>query len=200
MPLTSLRRNLLLQHRRLKEYQLKQKRIRLLKRNEELLRHLRLYRKNLQRLRELAKKAEKYYQIKLDRGRHSRKFKVQENVYNVNFKPLPEKDHSPFVRNVLDAMLNEVKSEMNCRPNDYLRLNIRHPSLDSDIWYEFTQSKHLDARGILEKIKGVQQSKRDFTMTDGAIQFEFFHVQYPEGSGGNKKKTSAPQQGEFQKG
>lgn len=189
MPLTSLKGNLLLQQRRLKEYQLKQKRVRLLKRNEEL-RHLRLYRKNLQRLRELAKKAEKYYQIKLDRGRHSRKFKVQENVYNVNFKPLPEKDHSPFVRNVLDAMLNEVKSEMNCHPNDYLRLNIRYPSLDSDIWYEFTQSKHLDAQGILEKIKGVQQSKRDFTMTDGAIQFEFFHVQYPEGNGGNKKKNT----------
>lgn len=47
---------------------------------------------------------------------------------------------------------------------------------------------NLDARGILVKIKGVRQSKRDFTMTDGAIQFEFFYVQYPEGSGGNKEK------------
>lgn len=76
--------------------------------------------------------------------------------------------HSPFVRNVLDAMLNEVKSEMNCRPNDYLRLNIRHPSLDSDIWYESRRQRHTS------KIKGVQQSKIDFTMTDGAIQFDFF--------------------------
>lgn len=25
-------------------------------------------------------------------------------------------------------------------------------------------------------------------MTDGAIQFEFFHEQYPEGSGGDRKK------------
>lgn len=50
--------------------------------------------------------------------------------------------HSPFVRNVLDAMLNEVKCEMNCRPNDYLRLNIRHPSLDSDIWYESRRQRH----------------------------------------------------------
>lgn len=106
---------------------------------------------------------------------------------------LPVKDHSPFVQNVLDTMLNEVKSDMNCRPNDYLRLNIRHPFLDSDIWYGFIQSKHLDARGILEKNNGVQQSKRDFSMTDGAMQFEFFHVQYTEGSGGDKKKTSACQ-------
>lgn len=160
-----------------------------MKRNEELLRHLRLYRKNLQRLRELAKKAEKYYQIKLDRRRHSRKFKVQENVYNVNVKPLPEKDHSPFVRNVLDAMLNEVKSEMNCHPNDYLRLNIRHPSLDSDIWYEFTQNKHLDAQGILEKIKGVQHSKRDFTMTDGTIQLKFFMYSIPKEMAEIRKNT-----------
>lgn len=152
MALTSLRKNLLIELHRLKEYQLKQKRVRLMKRNEELLRHTRLYRQNLQRLRKLAKRAEKYYQIKLDRGRLSRKFKVQENVYNVNFKPLTEKDHSPIVQNVLSAMLNEVKSQMNCLPNDYLRLNIRHPSLDSEIWYEFTQSRHLDARGILEKI------------------------------------------------
>lgn len=188
MPLTSLRRNLLLQHRRLKEYQLKQKRVRLLKRNEELLRHLRLYRKNLQRLRELAKKSREILSDQVGSRTTLKEIQSAGECLQLNFKPLPEKDHSPFVRNVLDAMLNEVKSEMNCHPNDYLRLYIRHPSLDSDIWYEFTQSKHLDAQGILEKIKGVQHSKRDFTMTDGAIQFEFFHVQYPEGNGGNKKK------------
>lgn len=141
----------------------------------------------------------KYYQIRLDRGRRSRKFKVQENVYNVNFKPIPQKDHSPFVRNVISEMLNEVKERMRCDPDDYLRLNIRHPSLDSDIWYEFTQCKHLNAEGLLAKIKGVQQSKRDFTMTDGAVQFDFFHVQYPQGSGGNKKKTPIYKQGEIQK-
>lgn len=45
-------------------------------------------------------------------------------------------------------------------PNDYLRLNIRHPSLESDIWYEFTQSKHLNEVKILNKIEAVHQSKK----------------------------------------
>jgi hypothetical protein len=77
---------------------------------------------------------------------------------------------------------------MQTQPNDYIRLNIRHPSLDSDIWVEFTQSKNLDEDKILEKIQAVQQSKRDFVITDGATELDFFHVQYPEGSGGVKKK------------
>lgn len=176
MTLTSIKRSLLREQRRLKEYRLKQERLKLRKENNQILQHLRLFRRNLQRKKKLAQTREKskYYQIRLDRGRRSRKFKVQENVYNVNFKPIPQKDHSPFVRNVISEMLNEVKERMRCDPNDYLRLNIRHPSLDSDIWYEFTQCKHLNAEGLLAKIKGVQQSKRDFTMTDGAVQFDFF--------------------------
>lgn len=176
MTLTSIKKSLLREQRRLREYRLKQERLKLRKENNQILQHLRLFRRNLQRKKKLAQTREKskYYQIRLDRGRRSRKFKVQENVYNVNFKPIPQKDHSPFVRNVISEMLNEVKERMRCDPNDFLRLNIRHSSLDSDIWYEFTQCKHLNAEGLLAKIKGVQQSKRDFTMTDGAVQFDFF--------------------------
>lgn len=37
-------------------------------------------------------------------------------------------------------------------------------------------------------------------MTDGAIQFEFFHVQYPEGGGGNKKKHLLVNKENFKKG
>lgn len=202
MTLTSIKKSLLREQRRLREYRLKQERLKLRKENNQILQHLRLFRRNLQRKKKLAQTREKskYYQIRLDRGRRSRKFKVQENVYNVNFKPIPQKDHSPFVRNVISEMLNEVKERMRCDPNDYLRLNIRHPSLDSDIWYEFTQCKHLNAEGLLAKIKGVQQSKRDFTMTDGAVQFDFFHVQYPQGSGGNKKKHLYTNKEKFKKG
>lgn len=202
MTLTSIKKSLLREQRRLREYRLKQERLKLRKENNQILQHLRLFRRNLQRKKKLAQTREKskYYQIRLDRGRRSRKFKVQENVYNVNFKPIPQKDHSPFVRNVISEMLNEVKERMRCDPNDYLRLNIRHPSLDSDIWYEFTQCKHLNAEGLLAKIKGVQQSKRDFTMTDGAVQFDFlFYVQYPQGSGGNKKKHLYTNKKKFQK-
>lgn len=202
MTLTSIKKSLLREQRRLREYRLKQERLKLRKENNQILQHLRLFRRNLQRKKKLAQTREKskYYQIRLDRGRRSRKFKVQENVYNVNFKPIPQKDHSPFVRNVISEMLNEVKEQMRCDPDDYLRLNIRHPSLDSDIWYEFTQCKHLNAEGLLAKIKGVQQSKRDFTMTDGAVQFDFFHVQYPQGSGGNKKKHLYTNKEKFKKG
>jgi hypothetical protein len=56
---------------------------------------------------------------------------------------------------------------------------------------EFTQSKNLDEQKILGKIEGVQQSKKEFLLTDGGTQLDIFHVKYPEGSGGNLKKTSA---------
>jgi hypothetical protein len=40
---------------------------------------------------------------------------------------------------------------MEASPNDYLRVNINHPSLDSDIWLEFTQSKNFvwNSAGVL---------------------------------------------------
>jgi hypothetical protein len=34
----------------------------------------------------------------------------------------------------------------------------------------------------------VQQSKKEFILTDGATEIDFFHVKYPEGSGGAKMK------------
>jgi hypothetical protein len=68
---------------------------------------------------------------------------------------------------------------------------INHPSLDSPVWLEFTQSKNLDEEKILGKIEGVQQSKKEFVISDGGMEIDFFHVKYPEGSGGNLKKTSS---------
>jgi hypothetical protein len=92
--------------------------------------------------------------------------------------------HSPFV----PGCLKNVKRKMETQPNDYIRINIRHPSLDSDIWIEFTQSKHLTEEKILQKIQSVQQSKKEFVISDGGTQLDIFHVKYPEGSGGNAKK------------
>lgn len=37
-------------------------------------------------------------------------------------------------------------------------------------------------------------------MTDGAFQFDFFHVQYPQGSGGNKKKHIYTNKEKFKNG
>jgi hypothetical protein len=77
---------------------------------------------------------------------------------------------------------------METLPNDYIRINIRHPSLDSDIWIEFTQSKNLNEDKILQKIAAVQQSKKEFVLSDGGTQLDILHVKYPEGSGCTKKK------------
>jgi hypothetical protein len=77
---------------------------------------------------------------------------------------------------------------MQAQPNYYIRVNIDHPSLDSPVWLEFKQSKNLDEEKILQKIQAVQQSKKEFVLTDGATQLDFFHVNYPEGSGGSQKK------------
>jgi hypothetical protein len=93
----------------------------------------------------------------------------------VNVKELPE-NNPTFVRCLFRDILKNVKQKMEASPNDYLRLNIDHPSLDSPVWLEFTKSKHLDEDKILNKIEGVQQSKKEFLLTDGATQLDFFFM------------------------
>jgi DTW domain-containing protein YfiP len=63
---------------------------------------------------------------------------------------------------------------MQTSPNDYLRVNIDHPSLDSPVWLVFTQAKNLDEDKILNKIEGVQQSKKEFVISDGGWKSIFF--------------------------
>jgi hypothetical protein len=57
----------------------------------------------------------------------------------------------------------------------------------------------LDEDKILGKIEGVQQSKKEFLLTDGGMEIDFFHVKYPEGSGGNAKKHLHLDKEEFKK-
>lgn len=78
-----------------------------------------------------------FYNIRSDRGRQSHKFKVKQNVYTVSFRPFPKKSDNGFVKRLLRDMPKQVKERMQCNHNDYFRLNLRHPSLDSKIWYEF---------------------------------------------------------------
>jgi hypothetical protein len=96
---------------------------------------------------------------------------------------VPEKSPT-FVRRLFRDVLKNVKRKM----QTYLRVNIDHPSLDSPVWLEFTQAKNLDEQKILNKIEAVQQSKKEFLLTEGAIELDFVHVKYPEGSGGAKFK------------
>ena len=90
------------------------------------LRELRLSVDNRRRL-EVLQNPKEYYQIRFERKRHSRKFKVKQNVYKVNVKTLPFRDHSEGVKQLLRCILNDVKDQTKCRPDDYLRLNLRHP-------------------------------------------------------------------------
>ena len=129
-------------------------------RNEQRLRFIQRGRGR----REPRKVISDFYKIGLNRTRHSRKFKSSQNVYNVSVKELPE-NNPTFVRRLFRDILKNVKQKMETLPNDYIRLNIRHPSLDSDIWIEFTQSKNLDEQKILYKIESVQQSKKEFLIT-----------------------------------
>ena len=109
-------------------------------------------------------------------------------IYKVHVNALPVQDQSPGVRQLLKHLLKDVKCRMQCRPNDYLWLNLHHPSLDSDIWFEFTQSQSLDEYLFLNKVQTVQQFKKGFTLTDGAAELELLHIQYPQESGGNQMK------------
>jgi hypothetical protein len=121
-----------------------------------------------------------FYRIQLNRTRQSRKFKSTQNVYNVSVKELPEKSPT-FVRRLFRDILKNIKEKMETLPIDYIRLNIRHPSLDSPVWVEFTQSKNLDEDKILQKIDGVQHSKKEFVLSDGGDGIRFFSCQVSEG-------------------
>jgi hypothetical protein len=116
----------------------------------------------------------------------------------VTIKELPEKSPT-FVRRLFRDVIKNVKRKMEASPNDYLRVNINHPTLDSPVWLEFTKSKNLDQDKILNKIEAVQQSKREFLLTDGATELDFFHVKYPEGSGGSKMKHLHVDEEKFKK-
>ena len=52
-------------------------------------------------------------------------------------------------------ILKDVKDRMECHPDDYLRLNLHHPSLQSDIWFEFTQSENLEEDLVMNKVQAV---------------------------------------------
>ncbi|XP_022298821.2 uncharacterized protein LOC111107766 [Crassostrea virginica] len=166
---------------------LEHKRKRIQQENVKRLRRLKSSVDNHRRL-DILQNPEEYYKVNLERERHSRKFKVKQNVYKVNVKTLPFRDNSKGVRQLLKHILQDVKERMKCRPDDYLRLNLHHPSLQSDIWFEFTQSKNLNEDLVMNKIEAVQQSKKDLTLTDGAAEMELFHVHYSQGAGGNQMK------------
>ena len=122
---------------------------------------------NNRRRLDILQNPREYYQVRLERERHSRKFKVKQNGYKVNVKTLLFQDLSEEVRQLLKRILNDVKARMECRPGDYLRLNLRHPSLQSDIWFEFTQSQNLDKNLVLNKVQAVQQSKKKYSQRRG---------------------------------
>jgi hypothetical protein len=166
-----------------------QRRILFLNQQINQQREAELREKNLQRLRILQRGRDResrrvicqYYRINVNRTRQSRKFKAAQNVLNVSVRELPEKSPA-FVCRLFRDVIKNVKKKMEASPNDYLRVNIDHPSLDSPVWLELDEDK------ILNKIEGTQQSKKDFLLSDGATELDFFHVKYPEGSGCTKMK------------
>lgn len=97
---------------------LRYKRKRLIDQNLKLLKKKKAVKKAVKK-----KVVSDFYNVRLDRGRQSRKFKVKQNVYTVSFRPFPQKSDSGFVKRLLSDMLKEVKERMQCNPNDYLRLN-----------------------------------------------------------------------------
>ena len=135
---------------------LEHKRKRIHRENVKRLRELKLSVNNRRRL-DILQNRKEYYQVRLERERHSRKFKVKQNVYKVKVKILPFRDNSEGVRQLLKRILKDVKDRMECRPDDYLRLNLHHPSLQSDIWFEFTQSQNLNEDLVMNKVQAVQQ-------------------------------------------
>jgi hypothetical protein len=147
------------------------RRLNVLNRQIDLRRERALRERNEQRLRilqrgrgrEPRKVISDFYRIIVNRTRHSRKFKSEQNVYNVTLKELPE--NPTFVRRLFRDIVKNVKLQMEANPNDYFRVNIDHPSLDSPVWIEFIRSKNLNEDKLLGKIEAVQQSKKESIST-----------------------------------
>ena len=74
---------------------------------------------NNRRRLDILRNPKEYYQIRLERERHSRKFKVKQKVYKVNVKSLPFQDNSEGVRQLLKRILKDVKDQMECRLDDF---------------------------------------------------------------------------------
>ena len=137
-------------------------------RNEQRLRFM-----QRGRGREPRRVISQYYNINLNRTRNSRKFKSTQNVYNVNLKELPQ--NSPtFVRRLFRDILKNIKQKMQASPNDYLRVNIDHPSLDSPIWIEFTRSKIWTSRKFWTKFRQCSNLKRNLYSRTGRRNWIFF--------------------------
>jgi hypothetical protein len=115
----------------------------------------------------------------------------------VSLKKIPE--NPTFIRRLFRDVLKNVKLQMEANPNDYLRVNIDHPSLDSPIWIEFTQAKNLTEEKILNKIEAVQQSKKEFILTDGAAELDFFSCSLPRRKRRRQIQAFTPGQGEIEK-
>lgn len=79
-------------------------------------------------------------------------------------------------------------------------MNLHHPSLDSEICYEFTQCKNLNEAIILDKVQAVQQSKKDFNIMNGSAEIELFQAKYPQGSGCQSVKHLHTNKEKFKKG
>jgi hypothetical protein len=62
-----------------------------------------------------------YYIINLNRARQSRKFKVQQNVYNVSLKELPK--NATFARRLFRDLLKNVKQKIQTNPKAHVRLS-----------------------------------------------------------------------------
>jgi hypothetical protein len=126
------------QRERLKSYI--QRRILFLNQHSNQRQEAELRERNLQRLqilqrgpdREPNKLISDFYRINVNRTRQSRKFKAAQNVFNVSVKELPEKSPT-FVRRLFRDVIKNVKKKMEASPNDYLRVNIDHPSMDSPV-------------------------------------------------------------------
>ena len=73
-------------------------------------------------------------------------------------------------------------------PEDMVRVSLRSPVLDSDIWLPFMKREHFHHSMLLAEILRVNQSKRDFLL-QGDVEVTCFRVKLPYG-GGNRGRNA----------
>jgi hypothetical protein len=85
-----------------------------------------------------------------------------------------------FLRAAFQEMLRELTGHLPA--GDMVRLTLRHPSLDNEIWLPFMKVAELTVDRIMDEVSKILQSHEEFTL-DHNIVIHFIHVHNPHGSG-----------------
>ncbi|XP_067660559.1 uncharacterized protein [Haliotis asinina] len=114
----------------------------------------------------------------------TKKFRTDSHCYKLRFNPAwlqrQQPEDLPIVlRDQFDAVLQDLRNEVNGHDGDRVGLTLEHPALDTPIRITFRRMENLQGEHIMAKVENVQQSNRDLNIDDTMDSF-LLHVDDPD--------------------